>query len=183
MHAPNDADLELLLSAYVDGELAPQERARVEAAIARDAKLQARVDDLRALSALMRTSLEQEADAVDFSGFADRVMAGLPEQKRASVWSRFGVWLDELFTYHRWQAASGLAVAVTLLAVGPLIWDAVRQPAVVRPSVQTSGETLEGPRLAGSEDFAVIELETAEDTDAMLFKTASGTTVIYVQGN
>lgn len=184
MKAHDERDLELLLSAFADGELSEEERAAVEAALRDDPKLRARLDDHLALSALLRASLEKEADAVDFSGFADRVMEKLPREERVSVWSRLGVWLDELFTYHRWQAASGLAAAVTLLVAGPLVWDAVRrQPAAFQVARAPAGDVaVEGPRLDGG-GATVIEIETAEDTDAMLFQTASGTTVIYVQGN
>jgi anti-sigma factor RsiW len=173
MDARHDNDLEMLLSAYRDGELSPDERAVVEEALHSDPKLQARLSDHEALSGLMRATLEQEADQVDFSGFADAVMARLPAA-RPSLWARFTVWVDEMLTYHRWQAASGLSVAVVLLVAGPLIWNATKAP---------SG-AMQGPLLAGGPGLStVIDVATPEDTDAMLFKTASGTTVIYVQGH
>jgi len=175
MEARHDTELEMLLSAYADGELSPEERAEVEEALRGDPALQARLADLQALSGLMRASLEQEADAVDFSGFADAVMAKLPAAKKPSAWARFTVWLDEQLRYHRWQVASGLAAAVLLLVAGPLVWDSVRSPGTA---------DLPGPLLAGGPGLsAVIDVSTPEETDAMIFKTASGTTVIYVQGN
>ena len=174
MEGRHDTELEMLLSAYADGELSPDERAEVEEALRGDPKLQARLADLEAFSGLMRASLEQEADLVDFSGFADRVMAALPAEKKPSAWARFTVWLDEQLQFHRWQVASGLGAAVVLLVAGPLIWDSVKAPTA----------DLQGPLLAGGPGLStVIDVQTPEDTDAMLFKTASGTTVIYVQGN
>lgn len=179
MKSQKERDLEHLLSAYADGEVTPEERAEIERALEEDEKLQARLDDHLLVSSLLRSSLEREADEVDFSGFADRVMERLPAHDRPTLWKRLGVWIDETLTFHRWQAASGLAVVVTLLIGGPLIWNAVREPpvAMIRtPSAGTQDAQVQAPT-------AVLELETAEDTDAMLFQTASGTTVIFVQGN
>ncbi len=71
MEARHDHELEMLLSAYADGELAPDESAKVEAALRADPLLQARLADQKALSGLLRASMEMEADEVDFSRFAD----------------------------------------------------------------------------------------------------------------
>ena len=179
MKSHTERDLEALLSAYADGEVTDEERTRVDQALQRDERLRARLDDHLLVSSLLRSSLESEADQVDFSGFADAVMEKLPRDDKASLWKRLGVWLDETLTFHRWQTASGLAVAVTLLVGGPLIWSALREPpvAMMRAQAPAPQET------AADAASAVIELETAEDTDAMLFQTSSGTTVIYVQGN
>ncbi len=178
MDGRRDIEMEMLLSAYRDGELSPDERAVVEEALREDPGLQARLDDHAALSSWLQASVEKEADLVDFSGFADRVMAGLPPpvEERASAWSRFTVWLDETLTFHKWQAASALGAAVVLLVAGPLVWNATHKA--------SDAGRMQGPLLAGGPGLSqVISVQTAEDTDAMLFKTESGTTVIYVQGN
>lgn len=170
MDGRTEADLELLLSAYADGELAPAERERVEAALARDPKLRSRLDDHRALGGALRAALEQEADSIDFAGFTEAVMARLPAERKAPLGERLRAWIEETLTFHRWQAVSALSFAVLLLVAGPILWSNLRPAA------------MEGPLLAGG-DVAVLDVTTAEDTDAMLFTTASGTTVIYVQGN
>lgn len=183
MDGRSDIEMEILLSGYRDGELTLDERQVVEEALARDPRLRARLDDMQALSAFVSGSLEREADEVDFSGFADAVLAKVhPAPVRAAVaeetpslWARFGAWLDEILVSHRWQAAAALTAVVLLLVAGPLLWNSQRGAGSL---------DAQGPLLAGGPGMAsVIDVKTPEDTDAMLFNTASGTTVIYVQGN
>jgi len=184
MEGRSEIEMEILLSGYRDGELSPGERQAVEEALARDPKLRARLDDMQALDAFVSAALEREADEVDFSGFADAVLervapapavAPVRAQPHApSAWARFGAWLEEVLASHRWQAATALAAVVLLLVAGPLLWNSRRDATL----------EAQGPLLAGGPGMAsVIDVKTPGDTDAMLFNTASGTTVIYVQGN
>ncbi len=185
MEGRSDIEMEILLSAYRDGELSPGEVREVEAALAQDPRLRARLEDLSTLSAFVQASLEREADEVDFSGFADSVMervapaapvraASPVVHEEPGLWARFTVWLDDLFAHHRLQVTAALTVAVVLLVAGPLVWNQQHQ---------TTLES-QGPLLAGGPDMAaVIDLTTSDETDAMIINTASGTTVIYVQGN
>jgi anti-sigma factor RsiW len=180
MEGRSDMEMEILLSAYCDGEASADERKVVEQALAQDPRLRARLADLQATSALVQASLEREADQVDFSSFADSVMErvapvrAVAKVESPSLWARFTAWLDDLFAHHRLQVTAALTVAVVLLVAGPLLWNQQQQ---------TTLES-QGPLLAGGADMAsVIDLATPEDTDAMIINTASGTTVIYVQGN
>jgi len=59
-----------LLSAYLDGELSPAERARVESQLAADPEAQQLLDELRALSGEVRELPRYSAD----SGFSQRVV-------------------------------------------------------------------------------------------------------------
>jgi anti-sigma factor RsiW len=180
MEGRSEIEMEILLSGYRDGELSPDERQVVEEALARDPRLRARLDDMQALGAFVQASLEREADEVDFSGFADSVLervapvAPVRVVEPPSLWARFGTWLDEMLGSHRWQAAAALAAVVLLLVAGPLVWN----------SQQGTSLEAQGPLLAGGAGMAsIIDVATPEDTDAMIINTASGTTVIYVQGN
>lgn len=102
------------LSPYIDGELSPPERQAVDRHLAGCEACAGRVADLRATSGLTRVGLEMLAEEADFSGFAQKVMSQLTPEK-PPLWERLGIAVTELFTYQRWQLATGLAVA--LLAV------------------------------------------------------------------
>lgn len=64
-----------LLSAYLDDALTPGERAEVERALAADARLRTGLEALRTASLAVRRMAEAEAEQVDFTGLADRVLA------------------------------------------------------------------------------------------------------------
>lgn len=167
-------EIDVLLSAYRDGELSGAEKEEVEEALRSDPALQARLADHEALSAFLLDSLDQRMDAVDFSRFADSVMAKIEapaaaKPKKAPLWARFQVAITEILEYRRWQFVSAAAAAVLLLVAGPLLWE------------QTHPQEM-GPLLAGGPGLvSVTSVTTSGDTDAMIFQTKSGTTVIYVQ--
>lgn len=93
------------LSAYLDGELPPEELRGVEEALQRDPGLRAELERLRATAALLR-----EGGLVDPPpGFADRVRARVGREPIRAGWSR---WLHG-------RTAEALALAaVALLVVG-----------------------------------------------------------------
>lgn len=156
-----------LLSGFLDGELGPEDRARVEAALAEDPRLAERLADLAAVSGALRATLERAADEVDFAGFADRVVERLPPF-RPPLGERIRVAISEWFTYRRPALIAG-AVATLVVAVGT--------PALL---LQGGGEA---DPLAGYEGplATVVSVSTPEGREPMLFNTASGTTVIYVR--
>lgn len=162
-------EIELLIAAWRDGELSPDEEARAEAALREDPEWIAKVRDQEVMGALLRDSLELRMEAVDFTGFADSVLEKIEvAPKKAPFWAGIGVALSEYLSYRRWQVVSSAALAVLLLIAGPLLWESVRPPADI------------GPLFAGG-PADVISLDTSDHTDAMLFQTSSGTTVIYLQ--
>ena len=156
-----------LLSGYLDGELSPAERARVEAALAEDQKVADRLADLAAVSGAVRATLERAADEVDFTGFADRVVRELPPFR--PPWrERLRVAVSEWLAYRRPALIAG-AVATLLVVVGT-------------PTLLLQGGDTTDP-LAGYEGplATVVSVDTPEGREPMLFNTASGTTVIYVR--
>lgn len=171
MRNPMDTrhEIDLLIAAWRDGELSPEDEARAEEALRRDPALVARARDQELMGALLRESLELQMEEVDFTGFADSVLEKVEiAPKKPPFWAGIGVSLSEFLTYRRWQVLSSAALAVLLLIAGPLVWESVRPPADI------------GPLFAGG-PADVISLATSEHTDAMLFQTSSGTTVIYLQ--
>lgn len=175
-------DIELLLSAYVDGELEPEERAEVEALLEAEPTLKLRLEDHRALSASLRFTLEQEADAVDFSGFADGVMAKLPARS-PGLGERIRGFLGDFLGERRHRFALG-AVTAAVVAVASAPFFVIRPPL---PEYRLVAKTEEAPLsagllLAGDASAAdVLSVEATGDYETMLIKTSAGTTIIYVQ--
>jgi anti-sigma factor RsiW len=157
-----------LLSGYLDDELGPKDRARVEAALAEDPSVAARLADLAAVSGAVRGALEQAADEVDFTGFADRVLERLPPFR--PPWrERLRVAVSEWFTYRRPALVAGAVAAMLLVVVG-----------VGTPVMLGGGEAAE-PLAFDGPLATVVSVETPEGRQPMLLTTASGTTLIYVR--
>ncbi len=112
---PARKSFEPLLSPYVDGELAPDERQLVERHIAADKDSAAQVADFRAASGLTRLSFEMLADEQDFSDFANQVMARVTPQK-LPLFERLKLSLSEMFTYQRGTLVTAGAMAFALVA-------------------------------------------------------------------
>lgn len=153
----------IALSPYVDGELSPSERQALERHLAGCADCTSRVADLRATSGLMRVGMEMLADEADFSGFAQKVMARITPEK-PPLWERLGIALHELFTYQRWQMATGLAIALLaiLAAAGWLLHPVT-------------------PAGYGSQQIAVRSVVTDERAHVapVVMKTREGDTIIW----
>jgi len=116
-----NADLDSLLSAYLDGELDAPERRRVEQAVRSDPVVAGRLASLARVRDLVAT-LSTPALAVDVSGSVRLVLARRRDAKRAS-WRRAALAMEAV--------GPGLAAAVVLLMV------VVRQP--VKPAEGRSG--------------------------------------------
>lgn len=152
------------LSPYIDGELSPSERQTIDRHLAACPACAGRVADLRAASGLTRVGLEMLAEEADFSQFAQKVMARLSPEK-APLWERLGIAVSELFTYQRWQLATGLAVALlaVLAAAGWLL-----QPKT--------------PAGYGSELVAVQSVNTDQGAQVapVVMKTQKGDAIIWL---
>ena len=109
-----------MLSAFVDGELGPKERLFVERHLAACKESADEVADMRAVSSLLRTSLEEAAQEEDWAAFGDRVAAQLlPE--RLPFLERLRIQLAEIFTYRKSWVLAGTS-AVALVALSLFIW-------------------------------------------------------------
>lgn len=106
------------LSPFIDGELPPSERQDVERHVASCQTCAGRVADLRAEAGLVRVGMEMATDDVDFSRFAQNVMARITPE-RPPLLERVKLVVSELFTYQRGTFVAGLAAAavVALVAV------------------------------------------------------------------
>lgn len=129
---------QMLLSAYVDGEVEGRDRGHVETHLSGCADCRARVEDLKALQFAIPESLLREADEVDFSGFADRVLRQVTPD-RPSFLERLRIGWTELLDHHRLAVFSSLAAAgVALLIAVPVTWWAARggEPARIAANEQ-----------------------------------------------
>ncbi|MCI0573469.1 MAG: zf-HC2 domain-containing protein [Myxococcaceae bacterium] len=110
-----------LLSPYIDGELSPAERGHVERHLSACLVCTGRVADLRAEGGLIRVGLEMAADEVDFSGFAQAVLARVTPE-RPPLLERLRISVSEFFTYRHGMMMTSLATAaVVLLVAVPLL--------------------------------------------------------------
>lgn len=122
-----------LLSPYLDDELSAPDRAAVGDHLQGCRDCQGRLADLAATHAAMSAFLKTRAEAADFSGFTNRVMAQirkepLPFSQRARLW-----W-SELMAYHSTAIYSGLGAATAAACAVLLV--------VGRPPVRLGEETI-----------------------------------------
>lgn len=152
-----------LLSPFCDGELTPTERMRVEEHLAGCADCAGRVADLRAESGLVRVGMELVADDMDFTGFAQGVLARVTPH-RAPFWERVRLSLSERWTYQRLPTA--FAGAAAALAVAVLPW-------------ALSGRLPEG---YASDHVAVQSVTTDEGAHVapVVMQTDNGDSIIWV---
>ncbi len=112
----------MLLSAYADGEVSAKERGQVELHLSSCPDCRARLADLKALSASVGSHLRSQAEAADFSGFADAVMRKITPE-RPSLTERLRIGWQEILTYHRTAVVSSLVTAAVTLAIAvPLVY-------------------------------------------------------------
>lgn len=173
-------ELELLLSAYVDGECTAEEARRVEAALLVDEGLRRRLADHRALSAWVQVSLRAAAEEADLSGLADEVWARVSvarpsvsnvRQERPSG-GRWGAWLKGALDVNPWRwALAGTAAAAAAVAV-----------VVAAPWIRGPDPLQERLLLPGSAEASVISMQTKGENGAMLYKTREGTHIIFLTG-
>lgn len=120
MKNPARKKFEPMLSPYVDGELTPEERQQVEQHLAASKESANQVADFRAMSGLIRHSMDLAADEVDWKQFSNDVMAQLVPEKLPLL-ERLKLSLTEMFTWQRGPlftgAALSAAAAIVLVAV------------------------------------------------------------------
>ena len=108
------------LSAYVDGELSPEERVQVEQHLQVNKESAMEVADMRAASGLTRVSMDMLADEVDWKQFTNNVMSQL-QPTRLPLMERLSISLGEMFRYQRPVMVTAMVTAaVVALLLIPL---------------------------------------------------------------
>lgn len=120
----NQAEFERLLPFYVNGTIAPAERARLEAALARSAPLRAALEEERLIQAKLIAGVQTELAASE-AGAEGRNAAlhlklGTPREKTAPVNGGFAAALGFL-NPRRWHPAVALSLAAALPLQGAII--------------------------------------------------------------
>ena len=120
-HNIDDATLER----YLDGELDAARAGKIEAAVADDAALREQLEEMRGARDLLRQHLFGAADAVDFSGLSERVLARCDETPPLPWSDRLVAWLREVFAYRKpiWVPSMALAAAAAVTLMLPGIID------------------------------------------------------------
>lgn len=146
-----------ILTAYLDGDLEPQERREVEARLEAQPELRAQLDALRAASQAVRNLPRKKAPASILASVRGEIARGT-EGKGQVI--RAGEQFKPAKRPNRWR--SGLISAAAMLAVGVMIFVAVKPTLLHGPKEQMSADT----RTAKSSDAAPVT-QAARETRAL----------------
>lgn len=165
-----------LLSPYLDDELSGPDRAAVADHLKGCRDCPARLADLAATQAAMTAYLKTRADAADFSGFTNRVMAQIRKEP-LPFGQRTRLWWSELMAYHSTAIYSGLGAATAAACAMLLV--------VGRPAVHSGEETVihslsvtdprYEPVVMHTEDGETITMLVEHQDDAQDGAATSGT--------
>lgn len=105
------------LDRYLDGELPPTRRARIEAHLKQCPQCRQAIEIMGLTGSLLRAAVEQEAAAVDFGGFADRVLQAARAERPLPRRRALGLRLGNLLAARplAWAAAAVLVLALAIL--------------------------------------------------------------------
>lgn len=120
MKTPARKKFEPMLSPYVDGELSVEERQQVEQHLAASKESADQVADFRAMSGLIRHTLDTAADEIDWKEFSNDVMARLVPEKLPLL-ERLKLSFSEMFTWQRGPLLTGAALASAAAAIAAVV--------------------------------------------------------------
>lgn len=106
-----------LIEPFLDEELSRSKKEKVEQHINSCESCQLELEALKLQGGLLREQVESQADQVDFTGFEDRVLARIREEKPPGFTERAGAWVREVAYYYRAVWITSAATAVLLLAI------------------------------------------------------------------
>lgn len=183
-------DLELML--YADGELEPDEARAVAAWIAGHPDARAKVDALRQLGEMVRTTVELETDAAEarldqaWGAIARKIHANgqvaaeaeeppPTRRHRTAVQPRGGAWaaVRRWFGEHRGHVVTGLVTAGAVAAVMFFIG----------PREQVTERTVRGPTVVGGGTPAALESQAPEVEDLEVYEGSGTILTIEPEGD
>ena len=157
------------LSGFVDGELSVEERKELEQLLTSDKKSAARVNDLRAGSALTRLAFEMLADEEDFKDFSNQVLAKLTPEK-LPLFERLKLTVAETFTYQRpmfvTAMATAMVVAIAAVPVAKLAFD--KPDGYAADNIEVESVSVSDAAAHGEAKVRPVVLET-EKGDALIW--------------
>ncbi len=176
-----------LLERFHDGELPPTERARLQRHLADCTDCRRRLRALRLGGELLGEHLARATETADFSGFEQRVLAGIAESGPRSPLERLGLWLRESLVHHRaaWLTSAAAAAAVLLLALWWLPGGSSPGGSGSAPAVDDGPAARERPRVAAGaapadNDVIIDSLEYAGKRSMIFTVSKNDTTVIWM---
>lgn len=150
------------LSAHLDGELSPAARVTLQAHLTGCPSCRARLAALRAVGDALRSRFEAQAEAADFTGFADSVLARL-HPHRPPLGERLSVALAEWRTHRAGALWGGAALAAAALVA------VLALPTVAPDGLAESGHpTLQDVSTDETSHVAPVVLKT-EGGDAIIW--------------
>jgi anti-sigma factor RsiW len=161
--------IQQLVGPYLDEELSRSGKEKVERHLHSCESCRLTIEAFRLQGGLLREQMEHEADQVDFTGFEDRVLERIREEKPLSPAARAGAWLREAAYYYRAVWITSLATAVLLLAI-------------LVPLLSGGGPAGEADaRVADSNNQVIIDSMEYAGQRSMIFTVSkNNTTVIWL---
>lgn len=171
-----NSELNETLHAFADGELAGEAERAIREALAQDASAQAELNEIEATRALAREAFLAPVEHVDFSGFADAVMARVAQEERAtqsvegvvvlseraeqpSLVDRIGAWFRDLFTFERPMVSMAAAAAVAVLVGGAFLATGQNDPTPGTPETNLVDQATPAPEAPAPVTPRRLELE------------------------
>jgi anti-sigma factor RsiW len=163
MKNPARKKFEPMLSPYVDGELSPEERQQVEQHLQANKESADQVADFRALSGLIRHTMDQAADEIDWKQFTNDVMGRVVPEK-LPLFERIKISLVETFTWQRGPLFTGAALATAAAVVAVVGFNS-------------------GGRVGYAQENLAVQTVTVEDearVQPVVMQTKGGDSIIWV---
>jgi anti-sigma factor RsiW len=142
MKNPARKKFEPMLSPYVDGELSPEERQQVEQHLGANKESADQVADFRAMSGLIRHTLDTAADEVDWKQFSNDVMARLVPEK-LPLFERLKLSVIETFTWQRGPLLTGAALASAAAVVAAVVLTGGNPVGYAQPNMSLQAVTVD----------------------------------------
>jgi anti-sigma factor RsiW len=159
-----------LIEPYLDEELSGSKREQVEQHLKTCESCRLTLEALKLQGGLLREQMESRTEKVDFTGFEDRVLARIREEKPPGFTERAGAWVREVAYYYRAVWITSLATAVLLLAILVPLLSSDTGPA---------GEPQE--RIADVDNQVIIDSMEYAGQRSMIFTVSkNNTTVIWL---
>lgn len=152
------------LTAYLDEELTPEERAEVDLRLETDPAMAAELEAMRGVGDILRRAADEWERDVSFDGFYEKVAARLDpiESAAPSLLSRFENWLQWSVRHPATAAAFTILI---VMGAGSAYWASRSAPI---PVLHMRGGAVQIENL----DF--------ENSSAVVYKTDSDVTIIWL---
>jgi anti-sigma factor RsiW len=138
-------EFQVLLSAYLDGELNVKEQAQVELHLAGCNKCRTQVDDWKKVGNLLVDAWNRQIEESEFSQFGAQVFQRITP-RRLPWWERLQIKWSETLAYHRAAVLSSLVTAaITLIISVPLVYHWSKGQEIAVSEVVLHRLTLEDP--------------------------------------